>query len=503
MVLTAGLQNVALKLAEQATRMCTDDVQKRLSKAVYAIGREAGEYCYLCAVFGDDQSGDVVYSCGYDGKLLKAPYAMTATATTVDATKAVEVMPLTTYEPQTGTDEAVEATEAGARNSRRDLAQLQAIHDAAASLGAGCKVKGKESDPAAPVSREASEIRLQESTAFAADLDITEAAKTAGGLKVKIIAPGKGSTAFYTAEVLQRDGPKVFRSGTPMRIDHPTIAEESARPEGSVKDWGAVLASDAVWMDEGVAPAGAGLYASLKPFSDHEATIREKGPFAGVSIRAQGTALMEGGRPVMREGVPVLASFTSAEGVDMVTRAGAGGLFLSESSRKAQNTPNEVTNEMDEATRLAIAEAVRAGIAAEVAPLRARAVKGDATVIGLRVLGSTALSEAQRGFVIDSVTRPESLPLTEAGVLDETKFEALLIAEARRYAATLPDSSIVRNMGIATPSAETQLTEAQIEAREAAHRSTSEAEAKAEVALFETLMGDKRAAQFAAEGRKS
>ena len=89
-----------------------------------------------------------------------------------------------------------------------------------------------------------------------------------------------------------------------MRIDHPTRAEESQRPEGSVKDWGAVLKHDAVWMDSYVSKSGtdygAGLYSEVMPFSDHAATIAEKGPYAGVSICANGNALTEAGKTVMR-----------------------------------------------------------------------------------------------------------------------------------------------------------------------------------------------------------
>ena len=94
-----------------------------------------------------------------------------------------------------------------------------------------------------------------------------------------------------------------------MRIDHPTHAEEAARPEGSVKDWGAVLESDAVYRDD--LPSGPGLYAPIKKFSDHARTIEEKGPYAGVSIRANGNAVMESGRPVLKDGVPLLKEFTS------------------------------------------------------------------------------------------------------------------------------------------------------------------------------------------------
>src|SRR5262249_38180851 len=77
-------------------------------------------------------------------------------------------------------------------------------------------------------------LALVESCAFAQDMALREA--TTAGKRIKLIAPGKGSTAFYTAEALKKAASdRIFKAGTPMRIDHPTAQQESERPEGSVK----------------------------------------------------------------------------------------------------------------------------------------------------------------------------------------------------------------------------------------------------------------------------
>src|SRR6185369_3473563 len=128
MVLRAGYLVIAQKLQESASKMSTDDVRTRLSDCLNDAFRGTGNWCYVVAVFGDDKSGDVVYSCNSD--LKKASYTIANNSTKIDTAAAIDVQPLTTYEP-----EAIEATEAGARNSKRDLRQLQTIHDSAAALG--------------------------------------------------------------------------------------------------------------------------------------------------------------------------------------------------------------------------------------------------------------------------------------------------------------------------------------------------------------------------------
>ena len=267
-------------------------------------------------------------------------------------------------------------------------------------------------------------LRLVESTPFVADiLSLREAFATAGGTKaIKLISPGRGASAYYTAEALKRAAvDKIFKAGTPMRIDHPTRAQEADRPEGSVKDWGAVLASDAEYQEAG--SQGPGLYASIKPFSDHAQTIEEKGPYAGVSIAAHGEALTEAGRPVLREGLPVLAKFTAAEGVDMVTRAGAGGMFLSEAARVATDEQEDsgMTAEEQRQFKEALATTSR---------LQERALRSDAITAGAQMLQGISLPDPMKQLVVDNVLR-EALPIKD-GIIDSAKFREAIETEAKR-----------------------------------------------------------------------
>lgn len=295
------------------------------------------------------------------------------------------------------------------------------------------KYKAKESAPPAPPAP--ASLSLKESVPFEIDIQLREAINPSR--EIKLISPGKGASAFYPPEVLKRDGPKVFKAGTPMRIDHPTRAEEADRPEGSVRDWGAVLESAAVWHD--THKQGPGLYGRIKPFSDHAQMIEEKGPYAGVSIRANGNAVMEAGRPVMRDGVPVLAELLSAEGVDMVTRAGAGGMFLQESAREAAGG-----FEVDEAQ-------IKRLIEAATNPFRERALRGDAVVLASRILAGVSFTEGQKQFVIEETLR-NPIPV-EGDKIDEKKFSDLVVAEAKRLGVALGTGGKVRGLGVSVSEA--------------------------------------------------
>lgn len=152
---------------------------------------------------------------------------------------------------------------------------------------------------------------------------VVREANKAQVLPIKVIAPGWGSSAYYSKEVLQRDGPKVFAKGTHMMWNHQTTTEESERPEGDLSDLAAVLVENAKWDDAGA--KGPGLYAKAKVFSDYAQQVSEKGPHIGVSINAgvkchEGEAEGRTGR--------IADQFVKAFSIDFVTKAGAGGAPL-------------------------------------------------------------------------------------------------------------------------------------------------------------------------------
>lgn len=146
-----------------------------------------------------------------------------------------------------------------------------------------------------------------------------------------------GSSAYYPAEVLERDGARVFTSGLPMYLNHPTESEKYDRPERSVEDMVGKLTSDAVFEEDG-------LYADVEFYDSFVTMINERAEDVGLSVRASG--LTEDGEMDGRYG-PILVGMLAAESVDVVTRAGAGGRLTSilESEREVAGTPIEENKE--------------------------------------------------------------------------------------------------------------------------------------------------------------
>lgn len=438
MLLRSGFLLIAQRLQEAADAVSHSMVRSHLSDAINDAHKGTGHWANYVDHTGDGKEGDVIYNS--DGDTMSAPYSIASTGSkqtaSVDTSKASKVIPVVSYKKQlTAATEAAKTTETGG------------------------------------------DVRLIESAACLETIVIREAK---ADYEIKLIAPGKGSSAFYPAEVLKRDGPGVFKAGTHVYVNHPTLAEEAQRPEGDVKNLAGVLTSDAVYHEAHA--KGPGLYGRMKVFADHGQMVEEKAAHVGMSIRASGIA--ESGKT--KEGVPVLAKLTSAESVDVVTRAGAGGMILTEAARPAATTPN-TGDDMTEAEKAELREAARV-----VREGRARSIAGIA-------LADVSLIEAGKSRVIDSCVR--NIPMKD-GVLDEPKLIETVKEEAKRegaYLASLMGSGRVTGMGIGGGQPVARLTEAERKtAREAEKIEIEESED-----VYGDLTGNPLAAKFAARGGKA
>lgn len=161
-----------------------------------------------------------------------------------------------------------------------------------------------------------------------------------GKYRIRIIAPGQGSSGIYTAENLAESAP-LFKAGTEMFIDHPTETEEWERPERSIRDYAGVFLEDATVGEDGA------LYTVCKVFSGVNELIKDKWEHIGVSINAWCAD------PISENGiVPPIAGVRS---VDFVTTPGAGGAIvdLLESNRndnyvKEAGMDKEIESKFDE-----------------------------------------------------------------------------------------------------------------------------------------------------------
>lgn len=138
--------------------------------------------------------------------------------------------------------------------------------------------------------------------------------------EAKVIESGWGSSGYYGASMLAEYGPKVFKSGTKVFMNHPSASEASDRPERDVHQLAGKLTTDAVFRENA-------LYAEIEFYSHYAPVIEEMMDDVGLSIHALGNAVE--GEAEGRQG-PIIESlvedpFTS---VDVVTVAGAGGKFV-------------------------------------------------------------------------------------------------------------------------------------------------------------------------------
>jgi hypothetical protein len=183
------------------------------------------------------------------------------------------------------------------------------------------------------------------------DMDLLEEAALGDELtgrkwKVRLIEGDKlGSTAYYPAETLLRDGPRIFRKGTPMYLNHQTAEERINRPFGSVQEFAGELAEDAYYD-------GDGLYANIEVFEHHAPMIKGLRDKIGISIRATARTVTE---TINGKSVPVAKELIKARSADFVVKAGAGGKLVTILESAIDTEENSSVKEeglvMDEATK--------------------------------------------------------------------------------------------------------------------------------------------------------
>jgi hypothetical protein len=479
--------------------LTSNDVRARLSDAVRYATKDTGNWAYYIDHTGDDESGDVYYSCG--GDVMCSPYEMSkqgdsAPKAVVHHDAGMKVVPRTIYEPEAddadnyatmseseklyskallyerfiSKDErdAADSSDFAGKGKSFPILKPGDVSAAAHALGqagsansststiksniiAIAKRKGwtkylpkawqdgTKKESAKPGNTTG--LRLIESAgcSFLGEVPIREAARTS--YPIKIISPGTGSSAHYPEQVL-KDAAKngAFKKGTFMFWNHPTSAQEAQRPEGDLNDLAAITTSDGEYRENGA--KGPGIYAEAKVMADYADKIEQRAPHIGLSIRAGGTT---SGKSV--DGKPVLASIDHVESVDYVTRAGRGGMALAESAKFTQllESFNEgEVSDMD-ATEIKKLQESHAASLALIEKLQKRALRADALELAGAVLATTSLNEAQRKFVAELVIERE-IP-TKDGALDAPKLTEAVNAAAKSYSATLPATGGVRGMG--------------------------------------------------------
>ena len=253
--------------------------------------------------------------------------------------------------------------------------------------------------------------------------------------KAKLIEGDKlGSTAFYPADVLATQGPRIFKKGTPIFLDHQTPEEREAKPFGSVQNFAGELAEDAYYD-------GDGLYAEIEVFEHFAPMIKSLSSKIGMSIRAQVKTVRE---ERLGRIVPVAKEFVRARSVDFVVRPGAGGKLVQvlESAQIEESEDSEQDKEitvMDEATEkrfeaLAAGQTATLKAVAELAEALKPTVDADAEaeesavdpLAVAKALADSELSESgrERAFELHKATGKDITELIESEKAYEAKFKA-------------------------------------------------------------------------------
>jgi hypothetical protein len=233
-------------------------------------------------------------------------------------------------------------------------------------------------------------VSLNESIAFNA---------TATGKKwqVKVIESGWGSSGYYPKEMLAEYGPKTFKKGTKVFMNHPSVHEENDRPERDVNQLAGKLVSDARFD-------GTGLVAEVEFYSHFAPIIKEMAGDVGLSIRALGESRV--GEAEGRQG-PIIEALVAdpLTSVDVVTVAGAGGKFLSllESYSRKDDEATLLSESVSEGNEMLTKEEL------------------DAAVAELKESFTVAFGDLQESvkFLVESATPAETEEATEEAAEEE------------------------------------------------------------------------------------
>ncbi len=278
-----------------------------------------------------------------------------------------------------------------------------------------------------------------------------------GTMPIKIIAPGWGNSGYYSAEVLERDGPEVYTRGTHMYLNHPTVTEANERPERDLRDLVGTLASDGQWQENGA--DGPGIYADAQVIESLQGVLGELAPHIGISHRASGEVSQ--GEAEGRSGV-IVESMVAAQSVDFVTKPAAGGkvLALMESVRNRTRNRKE-DNHMDEKElreaqgRAEAAEKelkelkeTQAAQTTELARLQEAGVTREAVEVATELLGKVEhLPEITAKRLVESLSKA---PPVKDGALDRDAYEKVIEEAAQteiEYLASLTKSGSITGMG--------------------------------------------------------
>ena len=245
------------------------------------------------------------------------------------------------------------------------------------------------------------------------NLELQESGRTRGTGKRRraklISADVWGSSAYYMADVLERDAADVVVPGIKMYENHQTYVEESERPEGDVSKLVGKITSHGLYEPDN--PEGPGIYADVEFYDSYVDRINEIGGDIGLSINGSGDYIE--GEVDGRYG-KIITKLVGIKSVDVVTAAGAGGKLVSilESARPMAGRPIET--EGDQSVTALTKEEFEQGLAKLIESFNGTLTENFSTL-------STSIKEALVPEPVEPEEKPEGG--TEEGEEEEPKAE--------------------------------------------------------------------------------
>jgi hypothetical protein len=187
-----------------------------------------------------------------------------------------------------------------------------------------------------------------------------------GKRRIRLLSEGQGSSGYYSAALLERDGAAAFPAGTQIFFDH--LTEETEHTGHSIKDLVGVTLTDASFDTDTAA-----LLAEAKFFPSHSSFIEDAADFIALSIEANGKRDEDG---LIESLIP-----HPYNAIAVVPRGGRDGKILElvesfresyrESGKISESSIPETVKEhkpMDEKEISALAEKLAESVAAAMAP---------------------------------------------------------------------------------------------------------------------------------------
>ena len=160
-----------------------------------------------------------------------------------------------------------------------------------------------------------------------------------GRLLVQLIKAGWSANGrYYSEQVLKRDGPTTFPSGTLNFVDHDTDEEAMTQPSGTLTRLASVQTNDAYYDS-----ARKALMAEVRVFAPWREAVMDWAASGAIGMSIRAMAEGEAGKAEGKDGW-IVSALAEGRSVDYVTKPAAGGSIIAVLEALGQKSVSEARN---------------------------------------------------------------------------------------------------------------------------------------------------------------